>query len=1336
MEYICIPKNQETILLNNFIVKAMKQRVLVLLIILLLTVSAYAYYFRNYQIEDGLSHNSVWAVMQDSKGFLWFGTNDGLNRFDGRTFKIFRNTENNSFSIGNNFIHCLKEDSQGRFLVGTKKGLYIYDSNFEHFYRVDLNLPRENDASINDVFETPEGEIWVATNGQGLYVLNTDLTIKRHYLKMSSVGSLSSNFIWTVVQDYVGNVWLGTSGDGLIHFDPKKEIFTKISDETDFDINAPIINTLFCDIDYNLWIGTATDGLYRYNYRTGKVYNYMNQKVFNIKSIVEYSNQEIIMGCDKGLVTFNRKEETYRLLNNDFDNMTDNAIFSICRDVEGAFWIGTYFGGVNYFSPTINMFSYYYNSPHNSSRKNIVSSFTEDENGKIWVGTYNDGLELFNPQTERFENVPINVPFHNIQDVYFDNGKLYISVYGQGISLMNTKNGDIRHLSDYPDVGKNISNFVTTIFKSSKGFFLFGSEEGVSRYNPETHTASRVHKLNGLPIKDITEDYNGAIWFASHANGLFRMNADGNWDSFIHETGAPKSLPTNNINCVYQDSKFRIWIGTEGHGLALFDAKTNQFERLSTEKSSLSSNIIYSILDDATGNIWIATEGGLIKMKSDLKSTKSFGYLSYVQKIRYNPKGTLRTQDNRLYFGGTNGFIAFHPKEIISNREEPSLVITGFQIAGKEMLPDTKNSPLKQGVNRTSSITLERKQSTFSFDFISLSFTSPSQNQYAYILDGFDSDWRYTVSNKASYMNIPAGNYTFRVKGTNNDGIWSKTQNIQIKIKPFFFVSIYMIMLYIVLGIALVVYLLWHYKKRIETENHEKIYKYKTEKEKEIYETKINFFTNIAHEIRTPLSLITAPLENIIVSGDGNTKTKSNLSIIKVNANRLLELINQLLDFRKVEENMFHFKFRYQDVAKIVRDVYAQYSQNAKMNGIEMILSIQEEKIKSSIDSEAIYKIVSNMISNAIKYANSKIEINIETSNGNILILVGDDGPGIDQKYIDKIFEPFFQVQENGNRLKTGSGLGLSLSKSLAEKHKGDITVNCKEGKGCLFILKIPIVIGDSEIKEEKDITKKTIEAVSGIDPEVKIVIAEDNHDLRQFLVDSLEENYTVFEAENGVETLTIIEKENIDIIISDIMMPEMDGLELCRQIKSNAAYSHIPLILLSAKTDMPTKIEGLNKGADVYLEKPFSTEQLKAQIGSIIANRNNIRNNFIQSPLEYFKQNTTGENNESAEFVEKLNTYILDNISDEKFSIDNLSEFFFMSRSNFHKKIKNLIGMTPNDYIKLIRLNQSAQLLASGKYKINEVCYMVGFNTPSYFSKCFNEQFGKLPKEFVENLI
>lgn len=1307
----------------------MKHTILFLFGLLLSLFSAHAYHFRSYQVEDGLSHNSVWAVMQDSKGFMWFGTNDGLNRFDGKKIKVYRKIQGDSLSIGNNFIHCLKEDSRGRFLIGTKQGLYLFDEKLEKFRHINLDKDMKDDVSINAIMEDPSGNIWLACHGYGLYVLTPELITKKHYVFSSKPHSLPSNYIWSIAQDYYGNIWLGTVGKGLVHFDPKEEKFSQMAQIEELGIDDPVIYSLYCDIDNNIWVGTATNGLIRYTPKAQKATHYMNN-IFNIKSIIEYSDHELIMGSDKGLVKFDRTLESFDLINDDssFDNMTDNSIFSIARDKEGSFWIGTYFGGVNYYSPAINRFQYCYNSPNNSSKKNIISGFAENENGDIWIGTHNDGLYLFNPKNLSFKK-PYNIGYHDVQSILSDQDKLYASLYGKGINILNVKNGQIVTSAD--NIG--INHTINSIAKTSKGQILFTSEGGVIAMDASGNLKS-LDFLTNTPVKDIAEDYDGSIWFATHSKGLIRLTSDNKWEVFTNNPDNPKSLPGNNINCVFQDSKFHIWAGTEGEGLVRFNAKEQNFEPILNDKSGLPSNIIYSILDDSDGNLWVSTGGGLVKISSDLKTIKTFAYIGDIQRIQYNLNCALRASDNRLYFGGTNGFITFNPKEITDNPNQPAIMVTGFQIASKEItLSDS--SPLKESINITKKITLLHDQSTFSFDFVALSYLSPEQNRYAYILEGFDKEWHYTYDNKAIYMNIPPGTYVFRVKGTNNDGIWSdETADITIQIKPPFWLSNIMICLYITFVIGSILYFIRRYHRFIERKNQEKIFKYQTAKEKEMYESKINFFTNIAHEIRTPLSLIAAPLEKIILSGDGNEQTKNHLKMIERNANRLLELINQLLDFRKIEEDMFHFNFKRQNVIKILEKVYKQYYQSAKFNKLEISLEAEKDDIECNVDSEAIYKIISNLIANAIKYAKSQILITAKETNGNLQISIKDDGTGIENQYMEKIFEPFFQIQSKDNAVRTGSGLGLSLSQSLAMKHNGKISIESEYGKNCSFTLTIPVADGAKEdVQETEALTpdKSDIPEQLAIESGTKIIIVEDNTDMRTFLCESLNDNYIIFEAENGVQALEVIEKENIDIIISDIMMPEMDGLELCNRLKSDPAYSHLPLVLLSAKTDTSTKIEGLNQGADVYMEKPFSIEQLKAQVNSIIENRNNLRKNFIKSPLQYFKQNT--ENNESADFVKKLNTIILENMSDEDFSIDSLSSQFAISRSNLHKKIKNITGMTPNDYIKLIRLNESARMLSTGKYKINEVCFLVGFNTPSYFSKCFFEQFKKLPKDFIQ---
>lgn len=1331
------------IFLNILNFKTMR-RVFFLLLFSVYFAVANAYTFRNYQMEDGLSHNSVWSVIQDSKGFMWFGTNDGLNRFDGKTFKIYKNIPGDTLSLGSSFIHTIKELKNGLFLIGTKQGLYRFDRNMERFESLRLEKAKGTNVVVNNIMEDSEGNIWIACHGQGIYVLSSDLKVKKHYYANSSESSMPSNFIWTLIQDRNGIIWMGSDGEGLIKFDPKEEKFTRILQDKSLNIHDKTIYSLHCDVDNTIWIGTASSGLCCYDYRLRKVTYYINiaEQILNIKAITEYSDHEFIMGSDKGLIVFNRNTGTHYFVNDNvsFDNISDKSVFSIARDKEGAFWIGTYFSGVNYFSPAINKFSCFYgDNSKNILKRNIISSFTEGINGKIWLGTKDEGLSLFDPKTIRFESLKKEIGYHDIQCLMLDNDNLWVSLYSKGVSVYNIKRNSIeKYLHDPCNTRSLTNDFVYAIFKASNGDVYIGSSEGVDKFNPTTNDFDRIEHLRNVSIKDIEEDSKGNLWFGSHVAGLFRLSPSGKWTEFTHDDTNPASIISNNINCIHHDTKKRIWIGTEGGGLVLFNSEKQSFDYHITEVSGLPSNIIYAILDDADGNIWVSTSGGLAKIEPETKNIRTFYYAENLQKIRYNLNCALRSSDNHFYFGGTNGFIMFNPREITDNTYIPQVVFTGFQIWNKEIKPDENLSPLKNSIDNTHEIVLKHNQSTFSFDFVALSYLSPTHNQYAYMLEGFDNNWNYVGNNnKAYYMNIPSGKYIFRVKASNNDGLWNECERtITIIVERPFWFSNLMIIIYILLITALLVYIVRLYKKRLERKNEEKIYKYQNQKEKEIYESKINFFTNIAHEIRTPLSLIIAPLETSIQLSEKNIQIKENLEIIESNTNRLLDLINQLLDFRKVEEDMFKFKFEIQNVNEILLKIYNQYSPIAKINKIEMHLDLPEEIIKCKIDKESIYKVLSNLLSNAVKYAHTEISLTMKIADNTLFISVKDDGIGIKSEYLDIIFEPFYQIDNKKNIIHAGSGLGLSLSKSLVIRHGGQIVVESEKDKGSVFTLCLPLIVDDI-LSPESDTKKSEIASNRILMPSLdnynqQILVVEDNTDLRRFIVNNLKDQYALFQAENGVHALDLIEKENIDIIISDILMPEMDGLELCKRVKTNPAYSYISFILLSAKTDISTKIEGLEGGADIYMEKPFSMVQLKAQIISIIENRNHLRDRFLSSPLQYYKENKEN-NNANVEFVDKLNSIILDHITDETISIEMLAEEFSMSRSNIHKKVKSIIGITPNEYIRLIKLNKAAQLLSTGKYKVTEVCYMVGFNTPSYFTKCFSEQFGKLPKDYIQ---
>lgn len=1314
----------------------MKKPILTFIISILIVAHASASLYRSYQTDDGLSHNGVWAVMQDSRGFLWFGTNDGLNRFDGLNFKVYRRVDNDSLSLGNNFIHCLLETPGGDILVGTKEGLYSYSPGSDSFRHVALDGHRFGDDrnSIHCLVTDKTGHLWVGCYGQGIYRLDSKLNVLRHY----DGRHLPSRFVTAMDTDISGAIWVGTDNAGLFRLDPAtgKTTSTPVCGEN--------IQTLYRQNDNTLWAGTLTDGLFHFDPRSNSVRRIThttssNAPVHDIKALTPYSPNELIMGSENGLLRLDRNTHTLQPFDDgsSYDNLPDKSIFAITRDNEGGLWLGTYFYGVCYLSPRINAFSYYqagHNDGVNARTNNIVKRIVEMPDGNIVLTSSGKGLNIFNPDTRTTSVFPVAGLSDNIQGTMAVGDRLWISDYDRGITVAGYPSGNIT--ANYTTADGLPSNVVNVMYRASTGRIYAGTSRGAAVFDGTGF--NRIPALQSASVMKILEDYEGNLWFATHFHGLFRMSPDGRFTNYVHRTGNASSLPGNNLNNIFLDSRGKLWIGTEGEGLALFNPSTGKVERRFTEaRGGLPSNIIYSTQEDMNGNIWVSTGGGLVKISADDYSVRDFRYLENLLKIHYTHNSSLRSgKGDMLYFGGSGGFITFDPAAIRKNDMAPAVRVTDFYVNGRRD---------RRPADGSAKIELASSESTFGFDVACLSYLSPEQNKIAYRLEGFDSTWKTLPGTERhiGYMNIPAGKYTLQIKGANNDGVWSEPIELRLVVRRPFLLSNTMLVVYILLfGLAM-----YFLKRRIDASHRRKMVKFSHAKEKELYEAKIGFFTNIAHEIRTPLSLISAPLDTILKSGDGNERTRRNLVVMKSNVQRLLELINQLLDFRKVESQLMRLSFTRCNASEIVEGICNRYEEFTGLHGIRLDRSGIQPGIECVLDPEAFEKIVGNLMSNAMKFADKRITVSMHLDReGQALRLeIADDGPGIKEKDIKRIFESFYQVDDHGKH--PGSGLGLPLARSLARMHDGEISVESEYGHGSRFILTIPTTLqADTQEHDRTSGTQSTDEngsadsdAASGTEDRnmPTVLIVEDNDQLRSFIADNLSDAFNTLSASNGVEAFAILENRNVDIIISDIMMPDMDGIELCRAVRGNPTFSHIPVILLSAKTDIETKVEGLNIGADAYIEKPFSIEQLRAQASSILESRRRLRENFIKSPLDFYQKPHTEDTREAenAEFVKKLNDLILENLTNEDFNIDGLARMFLMSRSNFHKRVKGITGKTPNDYIRIVRLSKSAELLATGRYQIVEVCYMVGFNTPSYFSKCFFEHFGKLPKDYINDL-
>ena len=852
----------------------------------------------------------------------------------------------------------------------------------------------------------------------------------------------------------------------------------------------------------------------------------------------------------------------------------------------------------------------------------------------------------------------------------------------------------------------------------------------------------RIPELNGRFVYDIKEDSGGNLWLATYANGAYCYNvSEKKWKNYLHDESNPKSLPYDKVVSVFEDSHRQVWLTTQGGGFCLFHPETETFTSYNLA-DGLPNDVIYQIVEDKEGLFWLTTNNGLVCFQPTTGAMKVYTTSNGLLGDQFNYRSSFETEDGTIYLGSIDGFVAFNPKNFSENKSLPSIVITDFLLFGKEVYVGEPGSPLEKSITFSDELVLQSNQNSFSFRVAALDFQAPRMSRIMYKLDGFDADW-LTVGESpiVTYSNLRYGNYTFRVKVSNSDGVWNEEGiSLKVHILPPFYLSVWAYIVYALLIIGCSLYTVMYFKRRSNRKHRRQMEKFEQEKEREVYNAKIDFFTNVAHEIRTPLTLIKGPLENIILKKQVDTETREDLNVMKQNTERLLNLTNQLLDFRKTERQGFRLNFTECNVTEILKETHKRFTSLAKQKGLDFVLQMPEKDFYAHINQEAFTKIISNLLNNGVKYAESYVHISLavpDTDGGNSFrICTVNDGVIIPDAMKEEIFKPFvrFNEQEDG-KVTTGTGIGLALSRSLAELHQGTLTMG-KGEENNTFCMTLPIVqdttitlTTEVEVGTDK-INEAPAEQAVEKDNRPTVLVAEDNPDMLAFVVRQLSKDYTVLTATNGAEALRVLDGNYVNLMISDVVMPVMDGFELCKTIKSDLNYSHIPIILLTAKTNIQSKIEGMELGADAYIEKPFSVEYLQACASNLIQNREKLRQAFAESP--FIAANTMALTKADEEFIKKLNEVIRVNYANPEFSMDDMADNLNMSRSNFYRKIKGVLDLSPNEFLRLERLKKAAQLLKEGENRVNEICYMVGFNSPSYFAKCFQKQFGVLPKDFT----
>ena len=1295
------------------------------------------YYFKNYKVEEGLSQNSVYCILQDHMGFMWFGTNDGLNRFDGYNFKNFRHS-NDSTGLGSNKITALHEMPDGNIYIGTANGLYIYDPLTELISKFKYTFSNNETihSRITSLTQDNNNNLWFSTQNQGIIKYSTSNHQIWHY--SAEDGGLPFNNINRIFIDSQQRIWLSLA-NALCLYNPSLEQITYLNLFNDgHHTQNDYVTKIYEDDQNEIWIGTDNSGLFHYKRELSNFENYFGKDsdhyLPHIHDIYEISQGELIIGSDKSPIVFNPNSNKLEEItpSNNAGALNDQSIYCFYKDREGGLWLGSYFGGVNYLAPPIKPVELYQQSSYNLSGK-AISRFCEMPNGNIWVASEDGGLNLFDIHTKSFTNY---LKGNNVQALCLDKENLWIGTFGYGLFKMDIHS---KKVSQFDFKYEGVSTLhIKSIFKDSKNNVWLGTNAGLFVYNKSVDSFILYNHTRGLFIWDILEDNDGKIWFCTSGNGLYKLTSEsGKLINYRHISSDNTSLPEDNVLTICKDIKGNIWAASEEKGFCMYNPLKDNFTRYNNIEG-YSNRLIYSILSDASNKIWLATSNGLFKFDPVTNKIAMFTNSDGLQSNQFNFNSGYRATNGKLYFGGVNGFNAFFPDQLKLNTYAPPVKIIKLQLFNKEVEINGPSEILNKAIFQTEEITLKHKQNVFSFDFVALSYVNSANNQYAYMMEGFDKQWQTaSLHRRATYTNLPAGTYVFKVKGANSDWYWNDTPaQIIVNIKPPFWRTIYAYFGYLII-LILLVYAIVYNSIRKERRKQEAInIKSNMDREKSLYNSQMNFFTNIAHEIRTPLTLIKAPVEDILKSPNLPLNIKENLLIVDKNTNSLFNLVTELLDFRKTEHELKSKTHVPLNILSILKEAAERASSSALSLNINLVLQSATDEIIVNGNREVIDKIIMNLISNALKFASSQITLSVKKEQDSAFIQIKDDGIGVPANKSESIFQPFTKISENENKNKTGMGLGLSYAKSLAQLHKGSLELDTTYQNGACFNLLLPLSSDEESLSYQKHLKPKNNELNSNLLKGQKhtntILVVEDNDDLRNFITKSLSEKYSVLNAADGQQALDLLANNSVSLVITDVMMPVMDGLELTKIIKTKVDYSHIPVIMLTAKTTNNAKIEGYEVGADAYIDKPFAMDLLKVRIINLLENRERLLAKFQGLPL--VKSSTIANTKTDVEFIERMKETIIQHILDENFNVDILASHLNMSRSGLFAKIKGISGLSPLDYIKLERLKKAAEYLMEDKYLWSDIAQMIGYSTPSYFSKEFKKQFGVTPRDFKKS--
>ncbi|BEG97907.1 hybrid sensor histidine kinase/response regulator transcription factor [Bacteroides sedimenti] len=1313
--------------------------------------------FSQISLNEGLSQSTIFSIAQDKTGNMWFATYDGLNKFDGYSFTVYRHDYSDANSIASDIAKVLKIDSKGVLWIGTREGLSCYDEKRDNF----KNYFYKSNMQVNAIGEVKEDMLILGTS-KGVLFFDCK---QQKFIRPANqkLAALTANYI----TKYNEKIYIGTD-NGVMVCSPEGNNLQMLSPA----LAGKKVQCMLRQSDYKLWIATEGAGLYMLNLRTRQMKNYRreasNGKSLSsdyIRSLALDAQNRLWIGTFNELNLYNDQTDSFQAFRSnpvEEGSLSQNSVRSIFQDAQGGMWFGTYFGGLNYYHPLKNRFGHIKRIPfQNSLNDNVTSCIVEDRNGNLWIGANDGGLNFYNAKTKQYSNYSLKggegpgSGSNNVKAVWLDekNGLVYIGTHAGGLSVLHYGSKQIDHYN-MRNSGLQDEN-VYAIIPAQNGELWLGTLKGLARFNPAKRTITPVNSAYGGKsiangsVTVLCRDSKNRLWVGGE-RGLNVYKTDRLID-FSYIISGDKQLREAFVNSIMQDKEGRVWISTR-NGLFVYNDKTGKIKHYTT-KNGLPNNVIYGVLEDSYGRMWISSNKGLSCLTPDNDTFRNYTQSDGIQSNQFNNYSFCRTRSGEMYFGGINGITVFRPELLIDNPYAPKVLINDLKVFGRSVHPGDDTGILDENICMAEGIKLKASQSSFSLDLVVFNYISGKHNTFAYKLEGYDKDWNYLTDGRTVfYSNLPSGNYVLKVKAANSDGKWNEAPTeLKIRIMPVWYKSWWAIILFMAIaaGITMLVFRYLLMRKNMEAQLH--LERMENDKQQELSQMKLRFFINMSHELRTPLTLIQAPLQELL-SRINDKWARKQLEHIERNANRLLHMVNQLMDYRRAELGVLQLKAAERDLNETLQPIILLFDKIARRKKIEYIFQSEIEKKKMLFDPNYLEIIVNNLLSNAFKFTpeGGTISVKTEIEDNNLLISVSDTGIGIPEEKQKLIFERFYQADCE----QFGTGIGLSLVKCLVELHHGTITLVSKKDCGSTFIISIPQnrdlyhpaeltrnegeEAGYHSINQTEsfftdiEVSKAEVdEAETEEGKKRTVMVVEDNSEIQDFLNEGLSRHFNVLRASNGQEALEVMKNADVDLIITDVMMPVMDGIKLCRQVKRNLQTCHIPVIILSAKGNVEDQMEGLQVGADDYIPKPFSLSVMIAKINNMLHTRYMAIEHYSNS-MEIAPEEVTF-NVMDEELLKKAITVVQNNMDNIEFTTDEFARQMNMSRTNLHLKMKAITGEPTNEFIRKMRFNEAARLLKEGRYNVSEISMMVGFNTPSYFATSFKKYFGCLPSEYVK---